>query len=280
MEPAIYSKIRSAEEKLLPELYNYCKNLFAGHHIPSHDHNHHLRVWRYAREVILSLTPGTLELTEEDIGQLMLAVFFHDTGLTVTLDENHGLESAKICREYLSLNKEFFSFRPLEAIRAIELHDKKDIWSSAGSVKIPDIPIIVSLCDDLDAYGPVGVLRYAEIYLLRGVSFGDLPGRVLSNLDHRFRLLSGQEWLSDDFVSRHEVRYNLARNFYKALQLSDSTAKKDIILSYMDFVNHQRGNLPGFVAELTAGKNNETCGFGRELLRDLEDPVTGLSAEP
>ncbi len=261
--------IKSTEELHLTTLYSYCRNLFEGHKLPSHDHDHHLRVWHYTREMITLLPQELREFSINDIEQLMLAVFFHDTGLTVTLSEDHGSESAGILKRFLDHNQSAFPADSATAISAVEQHDKKEIPDPGDNDPVPGIPIIVSLCDDLDAYGPAGILRYAEIYLLRGISFAGLPERVLKNLKLRFRRFAHQKWIPVDLVAKHEKRYNYTREFYETMQQQNAVQQKEIIRCYMDYHGTTEGSLRGFALKLVTGKNEVFRNFGNALLADL-----------
>ncbi len=279
MEAAFISIIKKTEERLLSILYNYCRELFTEYYLPSHDHFHHMRVWNYTRELLSSLPMGKCGFTEPDIEQLILAVFFHDTGLTVTLDEDHGLESAKICRKFISANKDLFSAYPAEAIKAIEMHDKKETKTSGSFMKAPGIPVIVSVCDDLDAYGPIGILRYAEIYLLRGVSLDKLPERVLKNMKSRFRLLSGQKWIPGDLFTKHRGRYRYALDFYQKMNNPGNTFCKKAIVTYMDYVYQRKGDLNMYVNEIAGSSDPEALAFGRDLYLDITGAKTNSPSE-
>ncbi|TVR72187.1 MAG: HD domain-containing protein [Marinilabiliales bacterium] len=270
MDNRITIIIKSAEELHLTTLYSYCMNLFKGQKLPSHDHDHHLRVWHYTKEMITMLPHGLREFNRNDIEQLMLAVFFHDTGLTVTLSEDHGSESAIILKRFLDRNRCAFPADTAMAVSAVEQHDKKEILETGESGLVPGIPIIVSLCDDLDAYGPAGILRYAEIYLLRGITFAELPGKVLKNLDLRFRRFTQQNWMPVDLIAKHEKRYNYTRDFYETMAQQNKVLQKEIIRCYMDYHKTTGGSLQGFAVNLLNGKNEDFRNFGCDLLADME----------
>ena len=125
MRDTYHSEISNTEKHLLPLLFNHCRLLFSDYHLPSHDHHHHMRVWSFARELICELSYLEVYLNRNEISLLMLSVFFHDTGLTRTLDENHGCQSRKMCEKFLEENYDIFSYDTTEALNAIELHDKK-----------------------------------------------------------------------------------------------------------------------------------------------------------
>ena len=118
-------KIHEVENKWLDSLYNNCKGLFSGSTVPSHDHEHHLRVWKSCKEIITELAP-THPIEYELIESLIIASFFHDTGLTITLNENHGKQSRLICEDYFDHNNIEKPFNFIQILDAIEKHDDKN----------------------------------------------------------------------------------------------------------------------------------------------------------
>ena len=76
---------------------------------------------------------------------------------------------------------------------------------------------ILSIADDLDAFGHIGVIRYSEIYLMRGISINELPKLVLSNLDKRFRNFEKKIKNYPDLYESHKSRYLITRKFFEEL---------------------------------------------------------------
>ncbi|MFO7922343.1 MAG: hypothetical protein R6U58_01465 [Bacteroidales bacterium] len=254
----------------MPVLFKYCRSLFAGCHLPSHDHHHHLRVWHYAKDILLELSEKGIQLSSNQVSLLMLSVFFHDTGLTKTLDKMHGLESMRICRDFLDRNPELFTVDVYDALRAIELHDKKESPAFMNRYTEPDILEILAISDDADAYGPVGVLRYAEIYLLRGISYSSLPGMVLKNMFHRFEFLSSRSWVPEMFFEKHKSRYNYAKNFYLEMEMQQQSGSiyhtnRKILETYMNKIVKDKMDIQKFAGELIKSDNQRIRDFGISL---------------
>ena len=211
---SIESLIKEVEEKWLSKLYSFCKGLFTGNKIPSHDHTHHLRVWNYAREILFALNQ-TIKINYKLVEGTLIACMFHDTGLTITLGEYHGIESKKICERYFQENKLNKPSNFEEVLIAIELHDDKDykqIISDPASI----LPVLCN-ADDLDAFGRVGVIRYTEIYLLRGINTSDLSKKVIQNLDKRFANFEKTYGFLPDLYNNHKERYLITRRFFEEL---------------------------------------------------------------
>ncbi len=263
------------ERKYVPVLLDHCISHFSGKHLPSHDHLHHLRVWCYARDLLLKSQGICENLTKKEVLLLMLAVFFHDTGLTKTLSEDHGIESRKICQNFLTNNPEMFSFDADQALQAIEFHDQKESEIALVTKSKMNILKLLSICDDIDAYGAIGILRYAEIYLLRGLSFASLPGRVIKNMSCRFNHISSQNWIPGLFLAKHEARYHYAIKFYQEMGEEMFSEDKNqnnrkILESYMNEVYRGKKNIFEYADSIKNSNNLIKKEFASNLINDLK----------
>jgi hypothetical protein len=261
--------------ELLIRLFDHCRFLFTGTRLPSHDHHHHLRVWKYADDLLCELHGRDQVLSDEEITLLMLAVFFHDTGLTRTLDFRHGLESRDLCRRFLEDSQVMPLSLAAPALHAIEHHDQKETLAGTGPLAGLDILNILTVCDDADAFGPVGILRYAEIYLLRDIPVEILSGKVLKNMASRIDFLSAQTWIPGNFLSSHRARHGYAARFYESLETNIDSGKKEasglmIIKSYMEDVYQGACSFRQFAGKLVGSSVREVRGFGGELLSELK----------
>jgi hypothetical protein len=215
--------IREAEEVWLLPLLNHCHNLFSEIFLPSHDHLHHYRVWKYAKNLMLMLADAGCRILPELPQRLILAAFFHDTGLIRTHDEKHGKESRRLCEEFFSKGDHPLPEGFPEILDAIEHHDDKS-YNGKSITSEPGRQVLglLSTSDDLDAFGYTGIYRYAEIYLCRDIKPEDLPGRILENLNHRFNNLKSVFEPMNQFIYRQEMRYWITKEFY--LGLSEANA--------------------------------------------------------
>jgi hypothetical protein len=257
-------------------LYNHCRSLFTGFHLPSHDHLHHLRVWNYTMDILHELSGQGRIFHENELLLLMLSVFFHDTGLTVTLEEDHGTESRRLCEDFLSRNPGLFPIDVSPALQAIELHDKKQSQLSLQREAGMDTLRILSVCDDTDAYGPTGIIRYAEIYLARNIPLDSLPEKVLENLAYRFKFLTAQDWIPEGFINKHTIRYGYTVQFYRELQNGSDSPEginAGIIESYMEDVWNRKKTIMDFALSLKENNNNRMRIFGSCLLGELQNDI-------
>lgn len=209
--------IKNAESKWLNILESYCHEIFKEVHLPSHDETHHKRVWERAKELLLQLSKNGAILNEKTIEQLIIAVFFHDTGMSVTMQKEHGTISRGIAKEFLK-DKNIHSQSLDEILAAIENHDQKDYNTSIISGQ-PEFTVqsLLNISDDLDALGIIGAYRYSEIYLLRNVSVQEMPDVILDNLHKRYQHMKAYLSFSHNYLKAQNIRYMATRNFFKDL---------------------------------------------------------------
>lgn len=207
--------IHQAEQKWLSALSNYCKNLFKDTNIPSHDHSHHLRVWEYSKEILKAIS-SSFEISYSLVESCLISSLFHDLGLTKTLSELHGLESKNICIQYFEENNIPKPDRFNEILYAIENHDDKDY--RIQNQKPDSLLSILCNADDLDAFGKIGIIRYTEIYLLRGINLNELPKSVISNIDKRFLNFERTYQKFTQLYQKHHKRYLITKKFFEELK--------------------------------------------------------------
>lgn len=224
--------IQEAEARWFDILYRRCAGLFSGTFLPSHDHLHHARVWGNARSLLLLLDESGITIPDTLPEQLLIAVFFHDTGMVRSAGEQHGMESRLFCEDFLNHaagGSEIPEKVSLEAIlHAIEHHDDKTLISNKQDIRpgaVPELLSLLSASDDLDAFGNLGIYRYAEIYLVRGMAPEDLPPRIALNVKNRFDNLKNTFGQLEDFIRIQEKRYRRVYDFY--LRLMEAFASRN-----------------------------------------------------
>ena len=203
MNKDLHATIKQLEAKWLAQAETFVSELFNDIYLPSHDIKHHLRCWENAKELIINVSEEAQPVNEHKLEGLLLACIFHDTGMVKTLEPEHGRESKKFFSLFIdALNTKPHALNQIQ--EAIELHDKKN-YAEADPIK-PGEPVQIlkylSIADDMDAFGTIGVYRYAEIYLMRNVPMEDLGTIVIQNVRKRFNYFL-QSTLS--FPNLHEV---------------------------------------------------------------------------
>jgi hypothetical protein len=211
--------IQQVEHRWLQTLFEYTEAAFRNTWLPSHDQTHHLRVWTFAKELAAAMHGDGFHFTQTKLEQLIIAVFFHDTGLIRTLDESHGKESREICLKFLEDNASLYTGPRESILQAVEKHDDKSYPESSPLLKVmpDDILTMLAVCDDLDAFGAIGVFRYLEIYIQRGVPLCLMPERVITNLEKRFGFLLRNYGELKNFMHVHQKRYTYTVDFYREL---------------------------------------------------------------
>jgi hypothetical protein len=225
----IEKRLATVENEWGNRLFMHCQSLFKNSNIPSHNHWHHHRVWKNAKDYIERLYYSKGFFPDELIIQTIIACYFHDTGLTITVNENHGKASSELCAKFFKDNciplPEGFDI----LISAITNHEIKD----EKIIDFNDQPLlhILSIADDIDAFGYVGIYRYTEIYLIRGINAIDLPQKVIGNIDKRFlRLKKSIQQVNID-ITYYKKKYAVTRNFF-----SEHTASFDQIMTFIHLI--------------------------------------------
>lgn len=208
-------QLATAEKKYLDRFYDSCKAIFSGRHIPSHDHTHHVRVWAYAKQLLSHAVVQGHSFSDDFIEALLAAALFHDIGLSRITDERHGPEGAELFKQYIAENDDIQLPLLDEVVEAIRIHDLK---SPSSLNEAFDLASILSLCDNLDAFGYIGAYRYAEIYLIRGVGAGEVASRSLSNIEKRFRSFELHYAQLPEFYNEQKGRYLQACSIFKDKQ--------------------------------------------------------------
>jgi HD superfamily phosphodiesterase len=204
--------ITQAEQKWLSPLYNFCKCLFENSKMQSHDHTHHYRVWEYSKEILRAIN-STHPISTELIEGCLISSLFHDTGLTKTYNENHGKESKAICIQYFEDHRLKKPHNWEEILFAIENHDDKNYKRTNTDPNT--LLSILCTADDLDAFGNTGVIRYTEIYLLRGLDLFSMPQLVIDNLNKRFANFKNTYSNFQQLFTEHKKRYLVTREFFE-----------------------------------------------------------------
>jgi hypothetical protein len=151
---------------------------------------------------------------------VLIAVFFHDLGMVASTREDHGRLSRDHCEQWFLERGQKHPGRFEEILFAIEMHDRKEeqLYGSFQPDAAPEILAILSVADDLEAMGTIGIYRYAEIYLMRNIPLETLGRRILDNAQKRFKKLENACHLCGDLLGRYRKEYEELRDFYEQYQ--------------------------------------------------------------
>lgn len=206
-----HTNISSAESRYREKLMSECRKLFLSSPMPSHDHLHHARVWENAAVILERLYDKGLVSDPLIADKAIIAAFFHDTGLTQNREADHGKQSREICREFLENTDLPVSDRQ-EILDAVEKHDDKEYRqaSAPGS-----LAAILTVADDIDAFGCVGISRYAEIYSMRGIPVNEMASKIIANATSRLNHLADTYAIFPDLVEEQRKKADTLISYYK-----------------------------------------------------------------
>jgi len=189
LDTAIDTWIREAEEQWLYLFQQHASALFSRTFLPSHDHSHHQRVWNNSKQLLRELARIKSPVDRTVVEGVLVAAWFHDLGMVHHRNKEHGPAGRVMCEEFFRERGLTAPSRFGEILEAIEKHDSKEdaVYDTFLPGQPPGILHILSICDDLDAMGNIGVYRYTEIYLHRGIPLHHLGIRILENGRTRYR---------------------------------------------------------------------------------------------
>ena len=215
--------IKKTEAKWLDILFRECTCRFAPIHLPSHDQWHHLRVWHFAKILIQTLHTEGISISDKDVEETIIAVFFHDQGMSRTMAKEHGFMSRQFCIDYFARNKSNNYIPSENLLQAIEHHDMKDYENTLPIEKF-ELQKLLNIADDLDAFSYTGVYRYLEIYLMRNIAIELLPKMILDNLELRYKYLCQSFVYRKTFLAEQYNRFVIAKKFFEnlAIQISEN----------------------------------------------------------
>ena len=183
--------IESAELQFKQILEAFFIFVYDEKNLTSHGIDHHRRVWNYAKELTLILADRDLIRKTSFPAKLIIACYLHDIGMSVDPGPNHGLHSMNLCNQFLK--KHHLAENDYrDVLSCINNHDKK-VYS--GETRLNYLLNILSIADDLDAFGFTGIFRYSEIYLTREINLSDIGYMIINNARKRFDNFAKSFWI-------------------------------------------------------------------------------------
>jgi len=202
--------IESAEKQFKQILEDFFISVYNEKSLSSHGIDHHRRVWNYSKELLKLFPLKTPAKISQLPTELIIASYLHDIGISVDPGIRHGKHSKNLCIQFLSKNNLAQNdFR--DVLDAIENHDDKNYTQNAS---MDELLVILSVADDLDAFGFTGIFRYLEIYLTRGIEpdkIGYLIGENAKKRIDNFVKIFGAD---SEIVQKHIRRYHILDNFF------------------------------------------------------------------
>ena len=205
--------LESAEHKFKQILEEFFISMYDEKSLSSHGIDHHRRVWNYSKELIKNLTEDKPWLISEFTSKLIIACYLHDIGMSVEPGIMHGKFSKELCVKFLTeyhLNKQEF----IDVLEAIEFHDRKDYQVNKENKVSNELLTILSVADDLDAFGFIGIFRYSDIYLTREINPEDIGKLIKENALKRYNHFIETFGSADALVQKHKKKYEILDKFF------------------------------------------------------------------
>jgi HD superfamily phosphodiesterase len=211
MNMNLIHSIESAEIKYRHLLEEFFIEKWGKNTLYSHNIEHHRRVWHYAKELLNFISPEVKNPEPLFPQKLLFACYLHDLGMSVDPDVRHGIHSRELCRLFLlknDLDESVFG----DVLDAVEHHDDKEYKTQVYSSN--EILKILSVADDLDAFGYIGIYRYLEIYIARGIRPEIIGQEIRKNAFKRFQNFERNFGKLPELIEKHRKRFLILDDFF------------------------------------------------------------------
>jgi HD superfamily phosphodiesterase len=203
--------IESAEKEFKQILEEFFIAVYTEESLTSHGIDHHRRVWNYAKELIRLIPLKNSGQTSHLPSESIIACYLHDIGMAVDQGVKHGKYSRELCIQFFRKNN-FPENEWSDVLDAIENHDNKDYISNASG---NELLTVLSVADDLDAFGLTGIFRYSEIYLTRGIDPEKIGYMIRENAEKRFDNFVKTIGSDSEIYQKHSKRYYILDDFFR-----------------------------------------------------------------
>jgi HD superfamily phosphodiesterase len=203
-------QIESAEKQYMQILEEFFISVYNEKTLSSHGIEHHRRVWNYSKELLKILPLKSTSKASRLASELIIACYMHDIGMSVDPGIKHGRYSRELCLRFLSKNH-LPPFEWVDVLEAIENHDNKDY---AGVNSMNEVLQVLSVADDLDAFGRIGIFRYSEIYLTRRTDPENIGYLIRENAGKRFENFIKTFGYNIELAQKHKKRYKILDDFF------------------------------------------------------------------
>jgi hypothetical protein len=202
--------IESTEKQFKQILEDFFISVYNENSLSSHGIDHHRRVWNYSKELLKLFPLKNSAQISRLPAELIITSYLHDIGMSVDPGIRHGKHSKNLCIQFLNKNNlPQNDYR--DVLEAIENHDNKDYTRNTS---MNELFVILSVADDLDAFGFTGIFRYSEIYLTRGIEPEKIGNMIVENAKKRFDNFVYIFGANSEIVQKHMKRYNILDKFF------------------------------------------------------------------
>jgi HD superfamily phosphodiesterase len=203
--------IKSAEGKYLQILEEFFTEKWGKTLLYSHDIDHHRRVWHYAKELLTEIGKRESDRLAFSPDMLLIACYLHDLGMSVDPEVRHGIHSRELCKSFL-LKNNLDESNYYDVLDAVEHHDDKEYKTQEFNNN--EILKILAVSDDLDAFGYIGIYRYLEIYIARGIQPEIIGHEIRKNVLKRFQNFEVNFGNFQKLIERHRKRFLILDEFF------------------------------------------------------------------
>lgn len=202
--------IESAEKQFKQILEDFFISVYNEKSLSSHGIDHHRRVWNYSKELLKIIPFKNSVQISQLVSELIIASYLHDIGMSVDQGVRHGKHSRNLCTQFLVKNNLPQNDWQV-VLETIENHDNKDY---TDKTYMNELLTILSVADDLDAFGFTGIFRYSEIYLTRGIDPEEIGYLIRENAEKRFENFVKTFGSESEIVQKHRMRFNILDSFF------------------------------------------------------------------
>lgn len=231
-----------------------------------------MRVWNLSKSLLREIATFNSRIDQSLVEGVLIAAFFHDLGMVTSTREDHGRLGSERCMSWFRDGDRTKPERFEEITRAIELHDRKDLqmYKSFSPETVPEILGILSVADDLEALGIIGIFRYTEIYLERHIPLEELGTRILENVKTRFEHLSDGCRLCERILEKYRQQYDELWLFFQEynIQLKAVSQVDTVNSGPLGVINYIRKH--GLDKIALDGAHSEVSDYFRKLEYELD----------
>ena len=256
--------MKNVFEEYAVRLEEFFTARFGNTWLPSHNLDHHRRVWRNALTLTGGLAHHGYYFTDDFMLSLMIACYTHDIGMAVNQGEKHGEESRILSAEFLR-EEEIPTQLHNKILFAVENHDNKTYDTTPS----PDsLLAILSVADDMDAFGHTGIYRYTEIYLARRMRPDTIGAAITDNAVNRFQNLERTYGFMEEFCEAQRQNLEILTTFFdengpvpagsrwriiKILETELLMEHKDVSTVSAEMMNDDDPHVASFFSNLKSG---------------------------
>ena len=171
------------------------------------------------------------------------------------------------CRRFLeenNLDLELFK----DLLSVVENHDDKEYFNKVKGKPV-DLFTILSVSDDLDAFGITGIYRYSEIYLSRGINNKELGSLILENVAKRYQYFNNSFSFDNELLEKHTIRYNLVMDFFSEFNQTSKSGNFGVIEVIAETIRNKTYSINDIISNGLKTNDKSIIDFFRKLAQEI-----------